>query len=233
MEALISLRKVTKSFVMDDQTVITPVQNISLVVMPAEFIMIVGRSGSGKTTLLNLAAGLSKPTSGDVSIGNVNLWSLTDKELCQLRNKKIGFVFQFPSLLPSLNALENVALPAYLAPKDGREDPYIRAKRLLDTVGLTNRMSAYPRHLSSGEQRRVVIARALMNKPAIILADEPTSDLDVKTEKEIMTLLRDINQSGVTILMVTHGLELIRHATRTLEMGNGVLTSSAEKAIAS
>jgi ABC-type lipoprotein export system ATPase subunit len=225
MKKAISIKDVTKDYVCDEQTIITPVHDVNLEIECGEFVMIIGRSGSGKTTLLNIAAGLVKPSSGKAFIGETDIWSITDSQLCALRNKKIGFIFQFPSLLPSLNALENVVMPAYLAPRNGREAPYVTGKRLLEMMGLADRMQAFPRHLSSGEQRRVVIARSLMNSPEILLADEPTSDLDVQTEKEIMGLLKEANNNGTTILMVTHGLDLITFANRSYKMDNGVLSA--------
>jgi ABC-type lipoprotein export system ATPase subunit len=222
--AIISLRNVTKDYTVDEETIVTPLHGLNLEVTHGEFIIIIGRSGIGKSTLLNLAGGLIRPSSGEVYIDDVNLWSLNDKKLSLLRNKKIGFIFQFPSLLPSLTALENVAFPAFLGP--AKKDAYDRATRLLKMMGLGDRMGAYPRQLSAGEQKRVVVARALINKPEILLADEPTSDLDERTEQEVMAMLRDINQSGVTILMVTHSSELIGNATRVLTVDNGALVSA-------
>ncbi len=223
MPTTISLRNVTKKYRVDEQRTVVPVNNIDLNVERGEFIIIVGRSGSGKTTLLNLAAGLIKPTTGEVLLEGTNLQSLSDKKLSLLRNKQIGFIFQYPSLLPSLTALENVAMPCFLSQSNGSDDPHVRAATLLENMGLNDRKNALPKNLSSGEQRRVVIARALVNRPEILLADEPTSDLDARTELEIMTLLRDTNKSGVTILMVTHGLELLPYANRTLTMEKGNL----------
>jgi ABC-type lipoprotein export system ATPase subunit len=223
MNTSISLRNVTKNYAVDEHTVITPVRDVSLDAARGDFIMIIGRSGSGKTTLLNMAAGLIKPSAGEALINATNLWELSDREQSRLRNTKIGFIFQYPSLLPSLTALENVAMPASLAAKNGSNNIYRRAQDLLKMVGLSHRVNAYPRQLSSGEQRRVVIARALMNTPEILLADEPTSDLDTQTEKEIMSILTDTNKSGVTILMVTHGLELTRYATSVYKMEQGAL----------
>jgi lipoprotein-releasing system ATP-binding protein len=222
MTALISLKNVTKDYVMDEETVITPVHEVNMDIEPGEFVIIIGRSGSGKTTLLNLAAGLVRPSSGEATIDNTNLWNIPHAQQSQLRNKKMGFVFQYPSLLASLTAIENVAMPAYLGRRNG-VDPFERAGELLKTMGLSHRMKAYPKQLSSGEQRRVVIARALMNKPEILLADEPTSDLDTLTEKEMMSLFAGQHKAGVTILMVTHALDLIPYADRVMKMENGVL----------
>jgi lipoprotein-releasing system ATP-binding protein len=224
VEHMISLQNVSKEYLIDERTVITPVNDTSLEILKGEFVMIIGRSGSGKTTLLSLAGGLIKPTTGMVHIQGKDIWGLPDGQHSRLRNKKIGFVFQYPSLLASLTALENVAIPAYLASKNGTTNPYDRAAELLRKMGLKDRMNAYPNHLSSGEQRRVVIARALMNKPEILMADEPTSDLDVQTEKEIMSMFNKVNKSGVTILMVTHGLELMAYADRVMKMENGLLS---------
>lgn len=223
MNDLICLKNVTRDYVVDEQTVITPARDVSLDISRGEFIMIIGRSGSGKTTLLNLAAGLIRPSAGEVIIDGTNIWKISNGQQSRLRNRKIGFVFQYPSLLASLTALENVVMPAFLAPGNGSADPYDRAGKLLDMMGLSNRLHAYPKHLSSGEQRRVVIARSLMNKPEILMADEPTSDLDVQTEKEIMSMLADCNKSGVTVLMITHGLELVPYAGRVYKMENGAL----------
>lgn len=209
---------------MGEQIVVTPVRHVSLTVARGDLIIIVGRSGSGKTTLLNLAAGLVKPTSGEVFIGDVNVRNMNDKQLSLLRNRKIGFVFQYPSLLSSLNALENVALPASFGPGQRRRNANARASELLELMGLSERLESYPRQLSAGEQKRVVIARSLMNAPEVVLADEPTSDLDEQTEQEIMTLMRQIHAEGVTIMIVTHSLELMRYATRALRMEDGVLT---------
>lgn len=209
---------------MGEQIVVTPVRHVSLTVSRGDFIIIVGRSGSGKTTLLNLAAGLVKPTSGEVFIGDANVRNMNDKQLSLLRNRKIGFVFQYPSLLSSLNALENVALPASFGPGQRRRNANARASELLELMGLSERLESYPRQLSAGEQKRVVIARSLMNAPEVVLADEPTSDLDEQTEQEIMTLMRQIHAEGVTIMIVTHSLELMRYATRALRMEDGVLT---------
>jgi ABC-type lipoprotein export system ATPase subunit len=217
---MISVQNVTKIYTTKSLTV-PAVHDVSLEVAPGEFVVITGRSGSGKTTLLSLVAGLTRPTSGQVLLDGVPVWSLPDKEQSLLRNEKIGFVFQFPSLLPSLTALENVMLPAMFGAKQHggvRE----RATHLLEQVGLSDRLRSYPRQLSGGQQQRVVIARALMNEPELLLADEPTSDLDELTEREIMSLFRDIHQqTGVTVLLVTHSAELGQYGTRSIQMAGG------------
>jgi ABC-type lipoprotein export system ATPase subunit len=221
---MIALRDVTKTYQVGKEVTVTAVRGVSLNVERGEFVIITGRSGSGKTTLLNLAAGLARPTSGEVLLGDVNLWSLSDREQSLLRNRKIGFVFQFPSLLPSLTVWENVALPTMFGTNHRDQDPYERAAQLLDTVGLSDKLSAYPRQLSAGQQQRVVIARALISQPQVLLADEPTSNLDEQTEREIMDLFRDIHaKTGVTIVMVTHTTQLVSYGTRAIAMANGVI----------
>lgn len=218
---MLTFRNVTKKFRLDAETTITPVREVALDVAQGEFIIIVGRSGTGKTTLLNLAAGLVRPTSGQVLMNNSDLSALNDKQLSSLRSHKIGFIFQFPSLLPSLTVQDNVSLPAIF--KERRNGADARAQELIKTLGLAEKMGVFPRQLSAGEQKRVVIARSLINQPQVILADEPTSDLDTRTEREVMEILRDINSSGVTFLVVTHSLELIPFASRAFEMKEGQL----------
>jgi ABC-type lipoprotein export system ATPase subunit len=222
---MISFQNVTKSYRLDEETTITPVKDVTLSVDNGEFIVITGRSGSGKTTLLNLAAGLVKPSSGKVLMDEFNLGEMKDKQISSLRSQSLGFVFQFPSLLPSLSVLDNVALPHIFISHNGHSDARQRAAELLKTVGLSTKLDVLPKQLSAGEQKRVVIARSLMNQPKMILADEPTSDLDEKTENEVMGLLRDINHQGVTFMIVTHNLSLISFSTRAFEMLNGSLRS--------
>ncbi len=220
---MISLRNVTKDYYVGEEVIITPVRDVMLDVAAGEFVMIIGRSGSGKSTLLNLSAGLIRPTRGQVLIDNTDVSNMSDRDISALRSRRIGFVFQFPSLLPSLTILENVALPSVFAPRNGRASVYQRAAELLKSMGLTNRMEVYPRQLSAGEQKRAVIARSLINEPTIILADEPTSDLDVQTEREVMAMLQEIHHQGVTVLMVTHSLPLMSYADRAFNMENGSL----------
>ena len=223
---MIALRNVTKTYQVSKEVAVTAVRNVSLNVDKGEFVVITGRSGSGKTTVLNLAAGLVKPTSGEVCLGDVNLWSLADREQSLLRNRQIGFVFQFPSLLPSLTVLENVALPTIFGTNHRGQDPRKRAAELLDMVGLSDKLSAYPRQLSAGQQQRVVIARALIGPPEVLLADEPTSNLDEQTEHEIMDLFRDIHgKTGVTVALVTHTSQLVSYGTRAIEMASGVIVN--------
>lgn len=223
---MILLEDVSKIYQLKERTV-SAVHNIDLGIEAGEFVIITGRSGSGKTTLLNLVAGLTRPTSGRILVEESEVWRLPDPEQAALRNRRIGFVFQFPSLLPSLNALENVILPTLFAPPDGAPAPAKaeireRAASLLREVGLGDRLTSLPRQLSAGQQQRVVIARALINEPDLLLADEPTSNLDEHTEREIMDLFRAIHRSRkLTILLVTHTSELVSYGTRALRMADG------------
>ena len=201
------------------------VDKVNLKVENGKFAMIVGRSGSGKTTLLSLIGGLTKPVAGTVKVDGVDLWTLNDSSQSKFRAKKIGFVFQIPSLLPTLTVLDNIKLPTMFA-KD-TVDVGERSLSLLSMVGLSEKAHAYPSQLSVGQQKRVALARALMNGPEIILADEPTSDLDSATELEIMTLIKTVHLDGPkTVVMVTHNLDLNSYADKVWTMANGVLTEA-------
>jgi ABC-type lipoprotein export system ATPase subunit len=219
---VISLKKVSKTYSMAKNTFLTAVREVNMMVRKGEFIIITGRSGSGKTTLLNLIAGLTFPTEGEVLFDGKELWKLPDEKQAHLRNRKIGFVFQFPSLMPSLTVFENVLLPSLFWNGKPGKDVQDHAKQLLDEVGLIHKLPVYPRQLSAGEQQRVVIARSLINNPELLLADEPTSNLDEQTEHEIMGLFKNIHQQHqITILLVTHTTELIPYGTRSLRMASG------------
>jgi ABC-type lipoprotein export system ATPase subunit len=224
---MITLQEAKKTYTLGRDRSVEAVRGVSLEIQRGEFVIITGRSGSGKTTLLNLIAGMTRPTSGQVLLEGIDLWSLSDREQSQLRNRRLGFVFQFPSLLPALTAVENVVLPTMFGAQNG-PDPYERATQLLGEVGLEEKLASYPRQLSAGQQQRVVVARALMNGPELLLADEPTSDLDEQTEQEIMELFRGIHaRTGVTILLVTHSSQLVSYGTRALRMANGVMADAA------
>ena len=198
------------------------VQNVTFSVSKGEFVLIVGRSGSGKSTLLSILGGLTAPTDGVVRLNDKDLWSMSDEALSRLRGEYIGFVFQFSGLLPTLNVLENVMLPSLFV--KAKEDPVKRARKLLLDVGLDSKIQSFPSELSGGELKRAAIARALINDPLLILADEPTGDLDVDTEREIMELFKEINRQGKTILMVTHNPELSSYSSRVIRMEKGKIS---------
>lgn len=219
---MIRLQNVSKTYTLSQEQQVNAVVDISVEIPEGEFVIITGRSGSGKTTLLNISSGLAKPSSGKVFFDGQDLWELSDREQSQLRNQKIGFIFQFPSLLPTLSTLENTALPTIFSSNHHGEAPYEQAAGLLEQLGLGDKLVAFPRQLSAGQQQRVVIARALLNQPQVLLADEPTSDLDEQTETEIMELFRQIHQErGITIVLVTHSSELVRYGTRSIKMAGG------------
>jgi ABC-type lipoprotein export system ATPase subunit len=200
------------------------VSGIDLDISAGRFVAVIGRSGSGKSSLMAMIGGLSRPDAGTVCIEGTDIWSLDDASLARLRNRRIGYVFQLANLLPTLSTLDNVALPALLwRPRDAdavRE----RAARLLGSIGLGRHLHAYPAELSAGEQRRVGIARALINGPSLLLADEPTSDLDEPSEREVMAeLLRASRQDGMTFVLVTHALALAAEADQVVQIADGVI----------
>ena len=219
---MIELRDVTKLYQAGEVTV-KAVDSISFDMKTDEMVVIFGRSGSGKTTFLSLIGALTKPTSGKISINGIDLWTLNDKHQSIFRNRNIGFIFQFPRLLPTLNILDNLRVPTIFDEKDRVDENRARAKELLESVGLGDRLDSYASQLSGGEQRRVAIARALINEPQIILADEPTGDLDEETEAEIVEILQKVNKEGTGILMVTHNTDLSSIAGRTIRMASGTL----------
>lgn len=204
-------------------TVIPGVNNVSLSIDRGEFISIVGHSGSGKTTLVSIIGGILRPTSGQVLFNDLDVCSLDDDALSEYRNTRIGFMFQFASLLPILTARENVQLPTLFSPHS-LKDYEAKAQKCLDIVGIGDKADAYPSQLSGGQQRRVAIARGLMNDPEIILADEPTGDLDEDTEAEIMDIFRTINRDQkVTIILITHNNDIAGMATKQLRMSQGAI----------
>jgi putative ABC transport system ATP-binding protein len=215
---MITLRDVSKTVVSGSEP-LTILHPLSLEIARGEFVAIVGPSGSGKSTLLGLIAGLDSPSSGDVLIDGVNITTLGEDRLAKLRGEKIGFVFQFFHLIPSLTAYENVAVPMEIR---GTPNPGVRARMLLEEVGLTGRAHHYPSQLSGGEQQRVAVARALANDPPILLADEPTGNLDTTNGRLIMELLRKIHQvRNTTLILVTHDSELAAMADTQISLRDG------------
>jgi len=215
---MIQLREVSKTVKSGDQP-LTILHPLTLDIPGGRFLAIVGPSGSGKSTLLGLIAGLDAPTAGAVLVDGVDITRLDEDALARLRGEKIGFVFQFFHLIPSLTAYENVAVPMEIA---GTPDVRRRTDALLEEVGLTGRAHHYPSQLSGGEQQRVALARALANAPAIVLADEPTGNLDTATGRHILELLREIHRArGTTIILVTHDAELAAIADSRLVLRDG------------
>jgi ABC-type lipoprotein export system ATPase subunit len=205
---------------------IEAVRGIDLEVRAGEFTSIVGRSGSGKSSFLAMIGGLSRPSGGSVRIGDIDIWALSDDRLADFRNRRIGFVYQFASLLPTLRIIDNVVLPARLDPAQNVAAAFRRGRELLDQFGLSDYLDAYPSEISSGEQRRAVIARALINEPALLLADEPTSDLDEVSETQIVEWFRGLNRErALTLIMVTHNLRLAEQTDRVIHISDGRLAA--------
>jgi putative ABC transport system ATP-binding protein/lipoprotein-releasing system ATP-binding protein len=220
--AHIQLTTLSKNYIVDD-TEIVAVNNVTLSIEQGEFLSIVGHSGSGKTTLISMIGGILRPSSGKIMLEGEDICLLNDDQLSEYRNGKIGFIFQFASLLPILTNKENVLLPGLFSPGYNAVSEQ-KAEEYLEVVGLKDKMDAYPAQLSGGQQRRVAIARALVNDPAIILADEPTGDLDEDTEAEMMDMFRTINRDKrVTMILITHNLELAQNASKQLRMTQGEL----------
>jgi putative ABC transport system ATP-binding protein len=221
--AVIELNEITRYFTIGDVQV-KALQGVNLNINRGEYVALMGPSGSGKSTLMNILGCLDTPTSGTYILNGNNVSKLTDNELAEIRNKEIGFVFQTFNLLARSTALENVALPLVYAGVSKKER-IERAEAVLNSVGLADRMDHKPNELSGGQRQRVAIARALINNPSIILADEPTGNLDTKTSYEIMQLLEEIHNKGNTIIVVTHEEDIARRAKRIIRMRDGVIES--------
>jgi len=226
-EVVLRTENVSKTFTMGKRKV-QALSNLNLQINKGEFVAIMGPSGSGKTTLLNVLGCLDKPTDGKVVLDGVDVAKLPEKELCKVRRNKIGFIFQTFNLLPYLSALENVELPMESTRKS-KSERKARARKLVELVGLAGREVHRPQRLSAGEQQRVAIARALANEPTIILADEPTGNLDTKNKYEIVRLLGNLNiDSGTTIVMVTHDSQIASHTERILLLQEGRITKEKQ-----
>ncbi|OGC08170.1 macrolide ABC transporter ATP-binding protein [candidate division WOR-1 bacterium RIFOXYA2_FULL_36_21] len=195
---------------------------VSINIDKGEFVSIMGPSGCGKSTLMNMIGCLDKPTSGKIILDNINTENLNDDELAKVRNEKIGFVFQMFNLLPRLTAIENIELPMIYAGKNN-EERIKHSKKILEDVGLKDRANHYPKEMSGGQMQRVAIARALINNPAIILADEPTGNLDSKSSVEIIKILQNLNNQGTTIILVTHEPDIASYTKRKIVLKDGLL----------
>ncbi|MBW1298834.1 ABC transporter ATP-binding protein [Aquimarina litoralis] len=223
MENVIDIKGIIRNFQLGQETVYV-LKGIDLEIKRGDYIAIMGPSGSGKSTLMNLLGCLDTPTDGSYNLNGNDVSKMTDDELAEIRNKEIGFVFQTFNLLPRTTALDNVALPMIYA-GTSKKDRNARAEEVLTDVGLADRMDHKPNQLSGGQRQRVAVGRALVNKPSIILADEPTGNLDSKTSLEIMQLFDDIHAAGNTVILVTHEEEVAAHAHRVIRLRDGMIES--------
>jgi len=219
--ALIEIANLTKDYLSGDETV-QALRGVNLSIAAGEFVTIMGQSGSGKSTLLSVLGGMSHPTSGEVEMAGVPLYTLSSERLADFRAQNLGFVFQSFHLIPYLTAVENVMLPLAIA-KMSNSDKREKAEEALEQVGLGAKVERLPNQLSGGEQERVAIARAIVNKPRILLADEPTGNLDSKTSEEVMGLFRGLNRRGQTVVMVTHNPENCSYTDRTIHLKDGMV----------
>lgn len=221
--SLIKITNIKRDFALGNEIVYV-LKGIDLEIKKGEYVALMGPSGSGKSTLMNLLGCLDTPTSGSYILNGKDVSQMQDDELADIRNKEIGFIFQTFNLLPRTTALDNVALPMIYA-GHSKSERTTRATEVLKQVNLADRMDHQPNQLSGGQRQRVAIARALVNKPSIILADEPTGNLDSKTSEEIMALLEEIHKNGNTIIVVTHEEDIAAHAKRIIRMRDGMIES--------
>ncbi|MHC5201207.1 ABC transporter ATP-binding protein [Myroides sp. LJL119] len=222
-ELIIDVKDIRRNFKLGSETV-KVLKGVNLEIEKGDYVALMGPSGSGKSTLMNILGCLDTPTSGVYHLNGIDVSSLNDDSLAEIRNKQIGFVFQTFNLMPRTTALDNVALPMIYAGKNA-EQRKKRATEVLTQVGLEDRMDHQPNQLSGGQRQRVAVARALVNNPAIILADEPTGNLDTKTSIEIMALFDDIHARGNTVILVTHEEDIAEHAHRIIRLRDGVIES--------
>ncbi|MFN0036370.1 MAG: ABC transporter ATP-binding protein [Saprospiraceae bacterium] len=220
---LISIKTLNKTYIMGSEKV-EALKDVTLNISKNEYVALMGPSGSGKSTLMNLIGCLDSPTRGEYWLNGTEVSTMEDGDLAEVRNKEIGFVFQTFNLMPRLSALENVALPLVYAGV-GREERLAKARKTLESVGLGDRVAHKPNELSGGQRQRVAVARALVNDPAIILADEPTGNLDTRTSQEIMKLFEQIHQAGNTVILVTHEHDIALHAHRIVRLRDGLIES--------
>ena len=222
-DKIIEIKGLKREFAVGSE-IVKALKGVDVSVMKNEYLAMMGPSGSGKSTLMNLLGCLDTPTAGAYSLNGTDVSSLKDDDLAEIRNKEIGFIFQTFNLLPRLTALENVSLPLVYAGYNS-EDRKIKAQDVLEKVGLGDRMDHRPNQLSGGQRQRVAVARALVNDPSIILADEPTGNLDSKTSLDIMRLFEEIHEMGNTLIVVTHEEEVASHAHRILRLRDGLVES--------
>ena len=222
-DKIIEIKGLKRDFAVGSE-IVKALKGVDVSVMKNEYLAMMGPSGSGKSTLMNLLGCLDTPTSGAYNLNGTNVSSLKDDDLAEIRNKEIGFIFQTFNLLPRLTALENVSLPLVYAGYNS-EDRKIKAQDVLEKVGLGDRIDHRPNQLSGGQRQRVAVARALVNDPSIILADEPTGNLDSKTSLDIMRLFEEIHEMGNTLIVVTHEEEVASHAHRILRLRDGLVES--------
>jgi len=223
MSTIIDIKNITKLYEMGTEKLYA-LKGVDVVIERNEYVAIMGPSGSGKSTLMNIIGCLDTPTSGDYVLNGKDVHEMDDDELAEIRNKEIGFVFQTFNLLPRSNALHNVELPLIYSGLS-KSDRIRRAEESLANVGLADRMKHKPNELSGGQRQRVAVARALVNNPSIILADEPTGNLDSKTGEEIMALFAELNKKGNTIIVVTHEEDIAKHANRIIKIRDGMIES--------
>lgn len=225
-QPIIEIKNITRDFPLGNE-IVHVLKGIDLNINKGEYVALMGPSGSGKSTLMNLLGCLDTPTGGTYILNGKRVSEMEDEELAEIRNKEIGFVFQTFNLMPRTTALDNVALPMVYAGYS-KSDRNERATEVLTQVGLSDRMDHKPNQLSGGQRQRVAVARALVNKPSIILADEPTGNLDSKTSLEIMTLFDDIHANGNTVILVTHEEDVAQHAHRIIRLRDGVVESDVK-----